>query len=219
MEVLNLGLQPYRKIMELQRRLLEEVITGERGSILLLVRHYPVFTVGRAGAKDNFPLSRQLEAEGLEIVDVERGGDITYHGPGQMVAYPLWKLESRDRDLHVMVRKVEGAAMGLLRYYGLDSVRRKGLPGVWVPGAGEKKIAALGMSLKKWVTFHGIAINIREEGQEPFKYINPCGLPGVKVTSLEKETGLKPPWEEIYENFVQAFSEATGLRCIRGNEE
>lgn len=208
-DVYRLGLQPYGKVLELQRWLQAEIIVGKREGALLLLRHHPVFTVGRAGnssgifAHPSSPVKNEVP-----VFDVERGGDVTFHGPGQLIAYPLLRLQREKQDLQKLVFNLEEAARQMLESYGITAERRKDYPGLWLE---LRKIASVGLSVKRWVTCHGIAINIREEGQEYFQYINPCGLVGIQVTSLEKETGVSPPWHELENRFTLFFSELMGV--------
>jgi lipoate-protein ligase B len=219
----SMGLCKYYDILKLQRRLHEEIVKGMRQNMLLLLRHDPVFTIGQAGKQNNNFLVpvEMLAKQGIQTYEVERGGDITYHGPGQLMAYPLWHLEGKHRDLVKLVRNIEEVIMRMLEAFGLTVTRKPGLPGIWMPqiydSGVNKKIASVGLAVRNWVTYHGVAVNIREEGQELFQYINPCGLNDTKMTSVEKETGFLPPWNEVEDTFIQHFVDVMGCRIVKGD--
>lgn len=222
--VFSLGLQPYPDMLALQKKLFKEVVSGTRDNTLLLLRHNPVFTVGQGRDPYNNILVPKdyLQKEGIQIHHVERGGDITYHGPGQLMAYPLWRLNGNNRDLVKLVRNLEEIIILTLAGFGLDTVRRPGQPGIWLSGSAGgtfTKIASIGLAVRHWVTYHGVAVNFREEGQEPFHYINPCGLRDTRITSVEKETGLLPSWSEVEEDFICHFAKVTGYGIQRGTIE
>jgi lipoate-protein ligase B len=153
---------------------------------LLLVEHDPVITLGRGTRAESLPVPpEQLERRGVPVVEVERGGDVTYHGPGQLVGYPILDLQRHRPDLHWYLRQLEAALIDALGILGVAADRNPGRTGVWTAG---RKIASIGIHVKQWVTFHGFALNVSTD-LAPFDLIVPCGIPGVVMTSVAKELG------------------------------
>ena len=156
------------------------------GNTVLIVEHPAVITLGARKSENKLLTDEEvIRSEGIELVRVGRGGGTTAHNPGQLVVYPIIKLKSLGLDVNAYVRSLEQVGIELLGSLGIESDRRKGLPGLWI---GEKKIASIGVQLKKWVSFHGMAININND-LSIFEHIVPCGLKDVVITSVEKETG------------------------------
>jgi lipoyl(octanoyl) transferase len=174
--------QPYTKVLQLQNRLATLRRDGRIGNIILLLEHSPVISIGRTLGADVHLLAEPqfLHRQGIEVCVTNRGGDITYHGPGQLVVYFIITLP--ERDIRGFVRKLEQSVIALLAQYQIHGERDPANPGVWVQG---EKICALGIYVRKWVTMHGIALNINPNLSH-FDYIVPCGLHGKKVTSLQK---------------------------------
>jgi lipoate-protein ligase B len=207
LHVLELGTVDYGLGLELQRRIAAAVINGEISDTLLLLEHPPVLTVGRGGKERNILVShRILRREGVQFFEVDRGGDVTYHGPGQMVGYPILDLRRHGRDIHRYIRTVEEAIIRTLKDLGISACRREGLVGVWV---GDEKIASIGVNVRKWVTTHGFAFNITTD-LEHFRLINPCGLPGVRMTSVAKLLGRNPGDAMVRGRLAHHF------RCLLG---
>ena len=186
-QVVELGTRPYADVLELQRRLCRERMTGRRDEdLLLLVEHPPVITLGRGTKATSLPLSPdQLEQRGLEVFEVERGGDVTLHAPGQLVGYPIFDLQQHKPDLHWYLRQIEAALIIGLADLGIAASRNAGATGVWTNG---RKIASIGIHVKQWVTFHGFALNVTT-ALDLFDLIVPCGIHGVTMTSIARETG------------------------------
>lgn len=187
LEVVDLGRRPYDGVLALQRELCRGRAAGRRATdLLLLVEHDPVFTLGRGTKPESLPVPpAQLRAEGFEVVEIERGGDVTYHGPGQLVGYPILHLSALREDLHWYLRELEGALIDALATLGLAADRRAGYTGVWI---GPRKIASIGIHVKQWVTMHGFALNVTTD-LAPFARIVPCGIEGVEMTSVARELG------------------------------
>jgi lipoate-protein ligase B len=185
----DLGRQPYAGTLELQRLLCRQRMAGDLAQdLLLLVEHDPVVTFGRGTRAASLPLGPdELRARGLEVAEVERGGDVTYHGPGQLVGYPILQLQEHRADLHWYLRQLEATLIGALAALGLPAERREGLTGVWTSG---RKIASIGIHVKQWVTFHGFALNVATD-LRPFELIVPCGIAGVTMTSVAQELGRR----------------------------
>ena len=169
----------------MQRDLADRRIAAEiSDDILLLVQHDPVVTLGRGTRESSLPFSpAALAAKGLDVVEVERGGDVTYHGPGQLVGYPILDLHHHRQDLHWYLRQLEAGLISALERFGISAERRTGLTGVWTGG---RKIASIGIHVRQSVTTHGFALNVLDE-ESGFHLIIPCGIPGVEMTSVERE--------------------------------
>lgn len=182
----DLGLMPYGAAWALQRTLVEEIVKGGEETILL-VEHPPVLTLGAAFHVENLLLTEdEYRARGIEVVRTDRGGDVTYHGPGQLVAYPLLDLARRDRDLHRYLRRMEEAVIDAVGTFGLQGERNPVNTGVWI---GNRKICAMGIKVRRWVTMHGLALNC-DVDLAPYETIVPCGIGGdYGVTSLTRELG------------------------------
>jgi len=183
--VIDLGRRGYDEVHRLQRDLADRRIAAEiSDDILLLVQHDPVVTLGRGTRESSLPFSpAALAAKGLDVVEVERGGDVTYHGPGQLVGYPILDLHHHRQDLHWYLRQLEAGLISALERFGISAERRAGLTGVWTGG---RKIASIGIHVRQWVTTHGFALNVLDE-ESGFHLIIPCGIPGVEMTSVERE--------------------------------
>jgi lipoyl(octanoyl) transferase len=183
--VADLGTIPYGDALSLQRRLADDRLAGRQASdLLLLLEHPPVVTLGRGTRATSLPLDPEsLRRRGIEVFEVERGGDVTYHGPGQLVGYPIFDLREHREDLHWYLRQLEEALIVALGDFGIAGERNAGYTGVWTGG---RKIASIGVHAKQWVTWHGFALNV-STGLSAFDLIIPCGIPGVVMTSVAKE--------------------------------
>lgn len=182
MRIIDLGLTDFLETYEFQLDLVKKVSLGIAEDTLLITEHRPVITIGRRGSWDNIFKSREyLSSCGIEVLDIERGGDVTYHGPGQIIAYPIFKLKDEGRDIHLFLRFLEEVGIHFLSQYGLLAGSRPGFRGVWIDG---KKISSIGIGVKRWVTYHGLAININVD-LAPFLFIRACGIKGIEQTSLK----------------------------------
>jgi len=198
-EIVWLGEVGYREALELQLSCLDRRAARQIRDTLLLLTHPHVYTLGRAGDEANLLVPRaSLEAEGIPVERVGRGGDITYHGPGQLVGYPIVLMERPD--VHKFVRSIEAALIDAVRAFGVESRRIEGLTGVW---AGERKIASIGVGIKRWVTYHGFALNVTTDLSR-FRHIHLCGLKGREATSIAEETGNAPTMEAVREEVAAA---------------
>ena len=192
--VARLGRMSYEEALELQRAVARDRITGEiPEDVLLLVEHPPVVTLGRSSKQKNMISSPEfLASRGVELFEVERGGDVTFHGPGQLVGYPIIDLKRHKQDLHWFLRSVEEAIIRTLSRYGILGERSAGYTGVWTKG---RKIASIGVHARDWVTWHGFALNVTTD-LSYFDLIIPCGIHGVEMTSIAQEVasadGLPP---------------------------
>ena len=185
--MIDLGRRAYGEALELQRDLCRRRVGGEiTEDILLLVEHDPVVTLGRSTRESSLPVARGLlEARGIEVFDVERGGDVTLHAPGQLVGYPILDLGGYRQDLHWYLRQIEEVMIRGLTDLGIPAERNPGKTGVWTSG---KKIASIGIHVKQWVTLHGFALNVTTD-LALFDLIVPCGIHGVTMTSVARERG------------------------------
>jgi lipoyl(octanoyl) transferase len=213
LEIIEAGLVPYGEALEWQRRLADDRIRGRLShDVLLLMEHPPVVTLGR-----NSKAPHLLRPGGIDVFEVERGGDVTFHGPGQLVGYPILDLSGYTRDLHWYLRTLEQALMDGLGLLGIPADRNPGFTGVWTRG---KKIASIGIHVKQWVTWHGFALNV-STNLEDFDRIVPCGIPGVVMTSVELETGNEKRetlWRESVDAVVRGFAKVFGVSIIPSPE-
>jgi lipoyl(octanoyl) transferase len=218
LEVEWLGRVPYARALERQEALRLARSRGDTGDTLLLLEHPPVVTIGRSSRAEHLLLPREAyAARGVELFEAARGGDVTYHAPGQLVGYLVVDLDARgERDLHLHVRRIEQALMSALDDQGLKTKRVEGRSGVFVddPGtARDRKLASIGVGVKRWVTWHGFALNVTTD-LEGFDVIVPCGLGDVEMTSVLRETG-RPALgldAEVRHAVARAFVETFGGR-------
>jgi lipoyl(octanoyl) transferase len=212
LRVIQAGTVPYQEALEWQRKLAEDRIAGRLShDVLLLLEHPPVVTLGR-----NSHAAHLLQPAGIEVVEVERGGDITFHGPGQLVGYPILDLRAYKQDLHWYLRALEQALVDALGMLGIPAERNPGFTGVWTRG---KKIASIGIHVKQWVTWHGFALNVTTDLAH-FDRIVPCGIQGVEMTSVERETGRGTGdglWQESVDAVVKGFEKAFQVNPILKN--
>lgn len=206
LEIRRLGTVPYSDALAFQRALVEERKAGRIPDQLLLLQHPPVITLGVRGdgGRGNVVATAERLAElGIEVVEAGRGGDVTYHGPGQIVGYPIIDLKPDRCDVHVYVRDVEDVMIRVCADYGLAAGRIPGLTGTWI---GAEKIGAIGVRISRWVTSHGFAFNVATN-LEHFQLIVPCGISDRGVTSLERATGRSMAIDQVEDAFVRHFSE------------
>lgn len=200
--VVNLGQVPYGPTTSLQHRLLEHVAMGRLEDVLLVLEHDPVFTLGADFHEENLSFSREYyESLGYEIHRTDRGGDITYHAPGQIVIYPIFNLARHGKDLHKWLRNLEEAVIVGLEEFGIEGSRFPPYTGVWI---GERKICAIGVKVRRWTSMHGIALNCNND-LNPFELIVPCGIKGYAVTSLSREVGTSVSVPDAEPPLVGAF--------------
>ncbi len=199
MRILLPGRLTFEKALALQEELVEALQCGQTDETLILLEHEPVFTIGRT--RDRSSLRSSLP---YSVFETNRGGQATYHGPGQLTGYPILDLNKRGRDLHLYLRFLEDYLIRFSAGFGVTAHRREGLTGVWV---GERKLASLGIGVRKWISMHGFAINILESSTAPFSSITPCGLAGVEITSLEHECGISIDFETALQAAVRLFKE------------
>jgi lipoyl(octanoyl) transferase len=213
MTVERLGTVPYQPTWELQDELAAQRRARRIGDRLLLLEHFPVYTIGRGGDEANLLAGPQrLRELGAEFVRIDRGGDVTFHGPGQLVAYPIVELHD-PLDLRRYVRALESAIIGTAGAFGVEAHRIEGLTGVWV--GGERKLAAIGVRVKRGVTTHGLALNVNTD-LGWFAEMVPCGIHDKEVTSLARELGRPVPMEEVEERLADALAAGFGVSLGEG---
>ncbi|MHB1335292.1 MAG: lipoyl(octanoyl) transferase LipB [Candidatus Humimicrobiaceae bacterium] len=214
----RLGLTDYKKALEIQEKLLVLRQQDMIEDVFLLVEHPPVITVGRSGSHSNIIFSQDyLKSRGVSVYEVNRGGDVTYHGPGQIVGYMIMDLNKYGRDLHNFVGKIGEVFLRLLKdEYNINANMNRGkYTGVWV---GNEKITAIGIAVKKWVTMHGFAFNVNTD-LENFKWIYPCGIKDRGVTSLKQITGITHNFEKLNKNVLNYFCKVFDLKSEEKNIE
>jgi lipoyl(octanoyl) transferase len=206
--VRRLGRVPYARGLELQAELVAERQAGRIPDQLLLLEHDPVFTLGRNARQENvlFP-PEALRERGFDVFETGRGGDVTYHGPGQLVGYPILELPPERRDVHRYVRDLEEVMIRACADYGLAARRVDGLTGAWL---GDEKVGAIGVRIARWVTSHGFALNVGTD-LAPFDLIVPCGIRGRGVTSIERALGRPVPLEAVMDRLTAHFTGLFGL--------
>ena len=202
--ILNLDTVPYEEAFDLQKRLVSLRSRGIIKDTLILLEHLPVFTVTRKATRKNILVSTdELNEKGISLCQTNRGGDITYHGPGQVVGYPIMDLKAHGKDLHDYVRRIEEMIINLLADYGIAAQRDKNNPGVWV---GNEKIAALGIAVKSsWTTMHGFSLNVNPDLSH-YALIVPCGISDRGITSLSLLLGKPISTGKIREQLVQHYA-------------
>jgi lipoyl(octanoyl) transferase len=209
----RLGTVAYQPTWELQDELAEQRRTRRIGDRLLLLEHFPVYTLGRGGDESNLLATPERLSEiGAELVRVDRGGDITFHGPGQIVAYPIVELKD-PLDLRRYVRTLEAAVIDTAARFGVTGAQLEGHPGIWVEG--ERKLAAIGVRVKRGVTTHGLALNVNTELRW-FDEMIPCGIHDKGVTSLARELGHPVPMDHVEDELARQLARHVGLRLADG---
>ena len=212
LKVVHLGRRPYAEVLELQRHLCRQRADGlQPDDLLLLVEHDPVFTLGRGTRPESLPVpAAALHGRGAAVHEVERGGDVTFHGPGQLVGYPIIDLTAHRQDLHWYLRELEGVLIEALGLLGVPAERSQGRTGVWV---GERKIASIGVHVKRWVTLHGFALNVSTD-LAWFDLIVPCGLAGVRMTTVASEGGVPATVDAARGLITTVFAQRFGFEPI-----
>jgi lipoyl(octanoyl) transferase len=217
LQIRRLGRVDYADALELQQRLVDDRRAGRIPDQLLLLEHPPVVTLGVRARSDRRHLvatPEQLAAEGIALFEAGRGGDVTYHGPGQIVGYPILDLRPDRCDVHRYVRDLEEVLIRAAAAFGVTAGRLPGLTGVWV---GAEKLAAIGVRVSRWITSHGFAFNVTTR-LEHFRFIVPCGIADRGVTSLAKLTGRAVPLADVEEAIARAFCEVFDARPVREAE-
>jgi lipoyl(octanoyl) transferase len=211
-----LGLVGYKDGLLMQERAVERLHAGEGPEQLLLLEHPHVLTLGRGADSSHILASAgQLQSRSVEVHETGRGGDVTYHGPGQLVGYPIIDLKPDRRDVHRYVRDVEEALIRTIADFGVEGGRIRGLTGVWV---GDEKVAAIGVRIARWITSHGFALNVSTD-LKYFEMIVPCGITDKGVTSLSRLLGRQVDMREVAQVFARRFGEVFERDMIEFNYE
>lgn len=208
----DLGLIEYRQAWNLQTELVDARIKKDVPSdIVLFLEHPPVFTLGRRGGDENLLVSESfLEKSGISVVPVERGGNITYHGPGQLVVYPIMDLQAARVAVVDFVETLEEVMLQTVAFWGIKAERNPANRGIWVD---DKKIGSIGIALRKGVSFHGLALNVNLD-LAPFSWIQPCGLPDVRMTSMKQELSREISMNTVRESVKENFESVFGIRLV-----
>jgi lipoyl(octanoyl) transferase len=215
LDVRRLGRLRYADGLELQAGLVQERQAGRIPDTLLLLEHEPVFTLGRSARKENLLFSEHaLRERGFDIFESGRGGDVTYHGPGQVVGYPIIDLSPDRRDVHRYVRDLEEVMIRCCADYGVEASRVEGLTGTWV---GRDKVGAIGVRISRWVTSHGFALNVSTD-LSAFDLIVPCGIQGHGVTSLQRLLGRTVPLDEVMDRLITHIGAVFEREVLEGTE-
>lgn len=205
MRVEDLGLIGYREAEALQLEALAAVTAGEQENTLYLLEHPKVITLGRQGGAENLLVDESfLKAQSVELVQTARGGNITCHFPGQLVAYPIWRVEKRPGGMKRFFHDMEAAVINTCAHFDVVTRRRPGHPGVWVTE--DRKICSMGIGVRRWVTYHGLSLNVARD-ISLFEMITLCGIPDARPTSLSAEAGREIAMEEVKRVFTRKFRE------------
>ncbi len=193
-DFLELGLRPYREIWDLQKKLQGELISGAGSQKIIMCEHPAVITLGTSAEASNVLAKEEtLKSRGIEVVKIERGGDVTYHGPGQLVVYPILNLNNYRRDVDWYLRLLEGAIIDTMAEFGISGIRIQGKTGVWTSPT--KKIASIGVRFSRWCSMHGLSLNVTN-CSDGFDLINPCGFKDIQIASFETE-GVKTDVQSV----------------------
>jgi lipoate-protein ligase B len=201
----------YSQALDLQMRICESKKNGFVADVLLLLEHPPVITMGRSGNLKNLLIDEnELKARGIEFWNIDRGGDITFHGPGQLVGYPILSLQPGERDVHRYMRNLEESLIRLLALYEIEGFRDKQFTGVWTK---EGKIGAMGVHLSRWITRHGFALNVNTD-LSYYNLIVPCGIVGKGVTSMKNVLSHQVEMREVVDHYINAFGVLFNRRMV-----
>ncbi len=215
MQVVDLGQQDYYQVWNMQKALHAKRVDGAIVDTLLLVEHNPVITLGKSGKSDNILIPETLLKEkGVDFYQIERGGDATYHGPGQLVGYPIFNIKERLAGIRSFIEKIEEVIIATLDRFSIKADKKEKMIGVWV---GSGKICSIGIAVKKWVSFHGFALNVNTDLQY-FDLIHPCGFKNIKMTSmaeiLKKNVSMNAVKDRVIEGFSVVFENGIEERCL-----
>ena len=209
LKLIDLGLLDFDYAWQKQKEVFLAVRDGALAPSVIFCRHYPVVTLGSTAARENILVSEaELKDRGIQLYKIERGGDVTYHGPGQLIVWPILDLRFFKKDIHFYLRYLEEIAIDLLVDFGIKGQRLAGFTGVWV---GKRKIASIGIAIKHWISFHGLSLNIKQEDLVNFKLIRPCGM-DIEMTSLEGELGRQIEIDSIKISLMQKFRHSLDAR-------
>jgi lipoyl(octanoyl) transferase len=205
--IVRAGVVPYEEARLAQKRIEAARTAGEVPDVLLLLEHPPVYTKGRRSSSDELPMGEDwYRMQGIDVRKTDRGGRVTYHGPGQLVGYPIVDLRAMDDDVHVYVRDMERTVIEALDDWNVEAEPIDGLTGIWVRNAGgDRKIGSIGVHVSRGITTHGFAVNVSNDLQ-PFEWIVPCGIEGCQVTSLSRELGAEQELDAFATTIASTFA-------------
>ncbi len=216
MNIIDLGIIDYKEAETLQLERLQAVIEGSEDNTLFLLEHPKVITCGKQGGGENLHASDQFLAEqGITLAQTARGGNITCHFPGQLVGYPIWRVEKRPGGMKKFFHDMEEAVINTCAHFGVETTRCKGRPGVWVDE--HRKICSMGIGVRKWVTYHGLALNVGSD-VSLFNLITLCGIQGAVPTSLSMEAGHEITVKEVKHVFRQEFAKAFAHSAVAAHQ-
>lgn len=215
LNILDLGNRDYKEVWDLQKTIHQKRVEGVIENTFILVEHNPVITMGKSGREDNLLIPyRILEEKDIKFYRIERGGDVTYHGPGQLVGYPIFNIRNGLVGVRPFIEKIEEVIIATLKDFGIKGEKKSKMIGVW---ADRGKICSIGIAVKRWVSFHGFALNINTD-MKYFDLIVPCGLSDVQMTSmqkiLKKSIPLNDVKESIIKNFGKGFDNTINRKCL-----
>ncbi len=201
MKIIDLGRIDFEEGYDIQRSIVDNLIKGKTEDTLIICEHNPVITLGRSAKESNIIIEKPvLERCGIKVVYINRGGDVTYHGPGQIIGYPILDLKNIKKDIHFYLSMLENFIADFLNFFGLKSTRHLYGTGVWV---NKSKIASIGIGIRHWITFHGFSINVKNI--DGFSYINPCGIKKLEMTSIEKEVKKEVNFSYVKKMMAEKF--------------
>ena len=203
MQLIDLGTRGYKEVWDLQKEIHEKRVSNKTSNTLLLVEHYPVITMGKSGSDGNvlFPVDF-LKEKGVEYYQIERGGDATYHGPGQLVGYPIFNVKDGLAGIKPFINGIEKAIIRTLEDFQINGYKKEKMIGVWTDRG---KICSIGVAVRRWVSFHGFALNVNTD-LTYFDLIVPCGLRNVEMTSMQQIQGREISMDEVKSSIVRSFS-------------
>jgi len=214
-QLIQTGLTDYSQTWALQKKLFEDVSRNRSRNYLILTEHTPVITIGKSGKSENLLADESLlKSKGIEIIKTDRGGDVTFHGPGQIVGYPILNLSAFKEDVHWYLRKLEDIIIKTLENDKISSTRIPGLTGVWI---GNNKICAIGVKITRWVSMHGFALNLSTD-LDYFNYIIPCGITDKGITSILKESGNNPDKNGVINSLCENFEKILDVKLSYSNQ-
>lgn len=200
--ILDLGRRDYKEVWDMQKELHLKRVNGQIPNTLILVEHNPVVTLGKSGKSENIKIPIQLLKEkGIDFYHIERGGDATFHGPGQLVGYPIFNIKQGLVGIKRFIDMIEDAIIGVLADFGIKAEKREHLIGVWTEMG---KICSIGVAVRRWVSFHGFALNVNIDLRY-FDLINPCGLKDIKMASMQKIIGHEVPMNDVKKSTIKNF--------------
>lgn len=215
LNILDLGKKDYKEVWDLQKVIHQKRIEGEISDTLIIVEHNPVITMGKSGKDDNLLMPfKKLEEKGINFYRIERGGDVTYHGPGQIVGYPIFNIRDGLIGIKSFIKRIEDIIIATLKDFNIKGEKKEKMIGVWTESG---KICSIGIAVKRWVSFHGFAFNVNTDLNH-FDYIVPCGLKNVTMTSMQKISNKSVSMDDvkksIIDNFGKLFNRETKAICL-----